>query len=412
MPMPTPFYPTSPKPRPQPVPIDILQEFLGSGLPSAVAPNHIQASTLEEGPQYANAGIQAAGMHSARTKEAQENLINDPHNERLQVLNKFLMGEEVADPYSDVSNELRDTKVQNAEDAATTQEDIYQRPGQQAMRGEELAGKIAIAHAQHPPTGKQMPEDYKIDQMADQLANYSIPLPAGTALREPEWQEAMRRATQKRPDWSAADYNNRQKLRQGFTSGKEAANIRSLNTAIGHLGSLQEAGKNLGNSSVGFVNQVGNWFANQTGDPRIKAYTIPQTGLKEELGNLFHGGPSEKAAESWATQMDVNGGDDIQAQIVKGIAELMGSRGIELTDQYNRAGYRPGETTPVLSDHAVEILKRLGAEKYFQRTGAAPGQTGPATATATPAGDGGGVQRKKIRGGGTASFINGQWVQD
>jgi hypothetical protein len=66
--------------------------------------------------------------------------------------------------------------------------------------------------------------------------------PTGAALRSRETQELIAAASQFDPTLDAANAATRVATRKDFTSGQAAKNITSINTALGHLGTLWNVG--------------------------------------------------------------------------------------------------------------------------------------------------------------------------
>ena len=87
------------------------------------------------------------------------------------------------------------------------------------------------------------------------LLEYRVQLPSGMALRTPEWRRMLGAAASLAdPNFDATQYNVRYKTKQDFTSGKNSNNLKSLNTAIGHLHSLQVAADKLDNTDYPMAN--------------------------------------------------------------------------------------------------------------------------------------------------------------
>jgi hypothetical protein len=76
--------------------------------------------------------------------------------------------------------------------------------------------------------------------MVKALADGRKSFPSGSALRAPYWQEMLAHVSNYDPGFDEVNYTGRSATRRDFTSGKAANNIRALNTAIGHLGHLEE----------------------------------------------------------------------------------------------------------------------------------------------------------------------------
>lgn len=195
-----------------------------------------------------------------------------------------------------------------------------------------------------------------------QLVDYKIPLPSGMALKTPYWQNILSLAGEYDPDFDASQYNVRQKLRMDFTSGKSAENIRSLNTAVGHLDTLNKAAAALKNSSFKPYNTVANAAANMTGDKRTTDFSLAANAVAGELTKVFRGtGGSEQDIKDWKKTLDAAGSPDQMKSAIDGAVELMGSRMDALNSQYEKGMGKP-KSFSFLDDRAKKILKGLGAD--------------------------------------------------
>jgi len=198
--------------------------------------------------------------------------------------------------------------------------------------------------------------------IANQLVNYKIPLPSGFALRSPYWQTVLGIAGDIDPTFDATQYNVRLKARQDFTSGKSAQNIRSINTLIGHLNTLEDKAKGLENGSVQLWNKIANTGLTQTGDPRVVEFNNAANAVESELAAVFKGtGATDQEIKQWRQSL---GASQSPEQLKKGIQtaiELMGSRMDALQNQYEVAMGKPKDFR-FLSSRSQKILKNLGVD--------------------------------------------------
>lgn len=97
------------------------------------------------------------------------------------------------------------------------------------------------------------------------LAEGRQAFPTGNALRAPYWQSMLEAVGKYDPAFDAVNYNARAATRRDFTSGKTADQIRSINTAIGHLGQLSDLADALNNGNVEKINAARNWLKTQFG---------------------------------------------------------------------------------------------------------------------------------------------------
>lgn len=175
------------------------------------------------------------------------------------------------------------------------------------------------------------------------------------------------------PTASATTLPVRQALQKSFTSGPDAANITSLNTAIGHLGRLSDAATALNNRSFTTWNTVANAAESKLGDKAVTNFDQAKTAVASELAKLFKGTGSPTTVEihEWEKPIDSsNSPEQLQASI-QGAIELMKSRADALRQKYENGFAKPNEKA-WLGPQQRAILRKLGVD---------PGSLDPASAT-------------------------------
>jgi len=222
--------------------------------------------------------------------------------------------------------------------------------------------------------------------MVKQLAEYRMALPTGSALRSAYWQKILGRTSTYKPEFDASQYNVRVKLKSDFTSGKSANNIRSLNTAIGHLDTLDKKMKALDNRSWQFWNKAVNAGQSALGDPRVRGVLVSATAVESELAAVFKGmGATDQEIKAWRENFSTADSPAKQKEAIKTAIELLGGRLSALTSQYE-TGLGEPKNFHMLNDKSRSILKRLGADieamdPVTSRSGSAtsPASTPPTT---------------------------------
>lgn len=204
-------------------------------------------------------------------------------------------------------------------------------------------------------------DEARVDALAKQLVKYATPLPTGRAATDPTLQAAQVRASELDPTFDASQYPVRQKLKQDFTSGKSAANIRSLNTAIGHLNTLSDKGNALGNEDVQLWNKISNATLSQTGDPRVTGFNNAATAVESELASVFKGmGATDQEIKQWRHNLDSSQSPQQMQEGIRTAITLMGSRMEALKSQYETGLGKPKDFQ-FLNDKSRKILEKLGA---------------------------------------------------
>lgn len=122
-----------------------------------------------------------------------------------------------------------------------------------------------------------------------------------------------------------------------FTTGTSAKNITAYNTAIAHLGMLDQAAAALHNGDTQVINRIGNEFAAQTGSPAPTNFEAVKDAVAGEVSKTFKGG---QATDTEIQQMNhaINAAQS-PAQlsgVIKTFTGLMNSKRDALKQQYEQ----------------------------------------------------------------------------
>jgi hypothetical protein len=194
------------------------------------------------------------------------------------------------------------------------------------------------------------------------ITDYKMPLPSGMALRTPYWQNVLQLAGAYDPTFDASQYEARRRTRTDFASGKAAGNIRSLNTAVGHLDTLRKRADALNNSSFDTWNAIANWGLSRVGDPRVRDFSVAATAVEGELASLFKGtGATDQEIKQWRASLDASQSPDQLKAALDTATELLASRLEALRNQY-QTGMGKAPDFKVLSDKSRQLLKGAGVD--------------------------------------------------
>ena len=195
-----------------------------------------------------------------------------------------------------------------------------------------------------------------------QLTEYKIPLPSGMALKTPYWQKVLELSSQYDPSFDSTQYNARLKLKNDFVSGKAAVNIRSLNTAVGHLDTLKQKAEALNNGGIPLWNKIANVGLSETGDKRVTEFNNAATAVESELAAVFKGmGATDQEIKQWRANLDASQSPEQLKGAIDTAVELMGSRLDALQSQYE-TGMGKQKDFKFLNDKSQKILKDMGIE--------------------------------------------------
>lgn len=201
-----------------------------------------------------------------------------------------------------------------------------------------------------------------MQQIVKNITQYKIPLPSGFALKTPYWQKIMEAASVYDPSFDASQYNVRMKLKNDFVSGKAAGNIRSLNTAVGHLDSLSTKADALGNAPIQLWNKIANAGLTATGDKRVTEFNAAATAVESELAAVFKGmGATDQEIHQWRQNLSSAQSPEQLKGAIHTAVELMGSRLGALQSQYETGLGKP-KNFRFLNDKSRGILQKLGAD--------------------------------------------------
>lgn len=172
-------------------------------------------------------------------------------------------------------------------------------------------------------------------------------------------------------------------VKKSFMSGKDADNVKSLNTVIAHLGALADNAGKLDNSEFKKYNNFGNWLQSQAGTDKTAPFTIDRLGVSSELATALKGGmASEKEVENWQREIDSSDTPQTLKNKIAEIAHVIGGRYDALED---KRSVLPAESRskPLISPKAQAVLDRLSTsgakpvpdavKKLLGTAGVAPG---------------------------------------
>lgn len=208
------------------------------------------------------------------------------------------------------------------------------------------------------------------------LADGRMQFPGGFALKSPYWQQMITAVSQYDPNFDAVNYNARASTRKDFTSGKSAQNIKSLNTAIGHLGTLDSQIEGTASHSLTPVNYVQNMAAQLTGSSGPTQFTQTAGALASELTAVFRGtGGAEADVKRYLAELSPNASLEQKKAAVKNITELLASRTAAIGDQYNKGMGKTEDPLTLLDPRAASVLQHLsGGAPQAQTAHPAPVQ--------------------------------------
>lgn len=188
--------------------------------------------------------------------------------------------------------------------------------------------------------------------------------PKGAAQRNPRTQLAIDVAMQADPTLDEANAATRVATRKDFTSGLMARNLTSLNTAIGHLKSLQSDATKLNNSWSPDINWALNSIQSQRlGDPRVNNFKTTARAFAAEIAKVFKGTgvPSLQELKDWESSIDPNMSPEQLQGFVHKAADLLQSRIDAVGEAYNRGLSKSSDPLTLLDPRAQQTFRAISS---------------------------------------------------
>jgi hypothetical protein len=193
--------------------------------------------------------------------------------------------------------------------------------------------------------------------------------PPPMGRKNPYWEQLIEKAGIYEPGFDMTKFNARQQTINDFSKGKAAANIKALNTVMGHLDSLDKAIEPMGNytTAPGILNRAKDVYRNTVGDTDYQkaraSFRLKKSAVASELMKVFREtGGSVTEVKDWENKIDENDSPAALRETIKSALELIGSRMSAVNDQWNRVMNKDRDMRELLSPTAREVFDRLSGE--------------------------------------------------
>lgn len=195
------------------------------------------------------------------------------------------------------------------------------------------------------------------DSMVDAIGQYKVAPPNGMALRNPRMQQILADVTAKYPDFDATQYGARQTAAKAFSTGPQAQQVQSGNTALNHLDTIEQLAAAQKNGNVQLFNKIANTIATQTGQPAPTNLKAAITMVGPEISKAVIGsGGSAGERDKAEAMLNPNASPDQMLGAVGTIKELFGGRLAETARTYQRSTGRKDFSDSFLSPAAQKVL--------------------------------------------------------
>lgn len=153
-------------------------------------------------------------------------------------------------------------------------------------------------------------------------------------------------------------------MAKNLAYGKIGMNALSLNTAMGHVSSANDAFERIGNTNQEWLNVPLNILRKKTNDPNVVALSTTLTALRGELANVFkNSGGTDQEISQWKENLNDNLTPTQFNAVIPQIDDLLRSRlGAMEYQQGNVMGGQPSARS-LLSPKSKASSERLGTKK-------------------------------------------------
>ena len=162
-------------------------------------------------------------------------------------------------------------------------------------------------------------------------------LPTGRAAQTPAGQQLLNDLSRADPQIDLADAAARVKTRVAFTSGKPAAIITSINTAVNHLGQLYDSIDKMGNGDFTPGNAFMHAVTPVFGNTSYRDFQAAAARAAPEVASALKAGyATEPDIKAVADQFKAEASPAQLKETIRNMIEGIGGRLDPLTEQYNQ----------------------------------------------------------------------------
>lgn len=195
--------------------------------------------------------------------------------------------------------------------------------------------------------------DDNTERTAQAIAKGQLPAPAGMALLNPKNQRVLGRVMEINPQYDSTTVEAKKKAAKDFTSGTLGNALRSVSTANAHLDQLGELADAMQNGNTQIINKVGNYFATQTGDPKVTNFDAIKNIVGQEVVKAIVAGGGSAGERDEAAKIFSNASSPAQLKgAIQHYRMVMGAQSANLMEQRRAAGL-PDSTLPNYSKGAA-----------------------------------------------------------
>lgn len=214
-----------------------------------------------------------------------------------------------------------------------------------------------------------------------------LPTPSSFAMAKPYWSAMIKKANEYDPTFDATTWQSRVATRKSFAAGADAANVNSMNTALGHAERLYDNFDKMDNFGgvATPLNHVVNPLKSAFGNADVTKVETDIRILSSEARKVFAGtgGGGLEELRGWEKSFPVNGSPTQQKASLKEFSELLGSRLNEMANKYNRGMSTTEQPMELLNPKAKQAFLKISGEEPPKAIGTQLGGTPPASGGGT-----------------------------
>ena len=235
---------------------------------------------------------------AAQAYQQQRDAYNDIiNNKKLDYQTRMLVFEQTAKMLGDDATATaaarRDERLIN--EVILKQNDAYERAKQEYLKlegktlqegikagiaGPEDASRYLQKIGGSPLTGGTAADP---DSQARAISEYRQAPYSGASARSPRGQAIMDRVYAFNPDYDARRYNASNRAEINFGTGQEGRSLRAIQVADNHLQTLAQLGDAMQNKNIRLVNQIRNFWKEQTGEELPAGFTAAKQVVAAEV---------------------------------------------------------------------------------------------------------------------------------
>src|SRR5438094_310035 len=205
------------------------------------------------------------------------------------------------------------------------------------------------------------PQQGEVSDTAKGIAEYRIPPPSPRSMASGAGKALMEQVMRANPGYDASQFPARSKMRIAYTSGIQAQQLTALNTAVEHLGKLDDMATALNNGSFKPGNQAYNWVRTTFGDSAVTNYRFATDIMSGELATAMKksGATDVEISKVTKSLSDANSPKQLSDAIRKVAIPMIGGKASTLDQQWKQV---MGDQDPfsVYTPGAKAVIQKFG----------------------------------------------------